>query len=175
MPDFNDVVRKTIGEDLSGSEVLEPFGDKLSLILYERLYDYNSLPEVMQGKDGVVILYQYTKYQGHFCLLMKREDNKYEWFDSLGYQPDYELKYFPYDKEPQLSNLMRRYTSSGGVVNYNNYKFQRDTDGVSTCGRWCICRYAFKEMSLAEFTQFIKSADMKYDRLVTIMTLIIKH
>ena len=72
MPDFNDVVRKAIGEDLSGSEVLEPFGDKLSLILYERLYDYNSLPEVMQGKDGVVILYQYTKYQGHFCLLMKR-------------------------------------------------------------------------------------------------------
>jgi len=175
MPDFNDVVRKAIGEDLAGNEVLEPFANNLGFMLYEKLYTFNSLPEVLQGKDGVVILYQYTKYQGHYCLLMKREGNKYEWFDSLGYQPDYELKYFPYDKEPQLSNLIRRHMNSGGIVNYNNYKFQRDTDGVSTCGRWCICRYAFKELDLREFTQLIKTSDMKYDKLVTIMTLIIRH
>ena len=38
-----------------------------------------------------------------------------------------------------------------------------------------VCRYAFKELTLNKFTDFIKSAEMNYDKLVTIMTLIIKH
>ncbi len=53
---------------------------------------------MLEGKDGVVILYQFTKFQGHYCLLLKREDGSYEWFDSLGYQPDYELNIFKKQK-----------------------------------------------------------------------------
>jgi len=175
MPEFNNVVREAISEDLTGDEVLELFGNKLGFLLYEKLYGFNTLPEVLQGKDGVIILYQYTKFQGHYSLLTKRDDGTYEWFDSLGYEPDYELKYFPYDKQPILSTLIRRYITNGGKVTINNYKFQRDTDGVSTCGRWCICRYAFKELNLNQFIELIKTSGIKYDRLVTIMTLIIKH
>ena len=137
MSSLNDIVREAIDDDLNANEVLELFENKLGFLLYEKLYNFETLPEVLGDKDGVVILYQFTKYQGHFCLLTKRGD-EYEWFDSLGYKPDYELKYFPYDKDPQLSNLIRRYVNNGGKVIINNYKFQRDTDSISTCDRWFV-------------------------------------
>ena len=44
MPEFSDVVREAISEDLSGDEVLELFGNKLNFMLYERLYSFNTLP-----------------------------------------------------------------------------------------------------------------------------------
>jgi len=175
MKEFDDIVREAKSEDLTGTEVLELFPNQLGFLLYERLYEFNNLLDVLQGKDGVIILYQYTKYQGHYCLLMRHKNGDVEWFDSLGYQPDYELKYMPYDKEPQLSTLIRRYENSGGKVVINKNKFQRDTDNISTCGRHCIVRYAFREMNLTEYTVFLKTTKIGYDNLVTIMTLIIKH
>jgi len=169
--EFDTVVRKAIHEDLAGNEVLELFPNQLNFLLYERLYNYDNLSDIFDGKEGVVILYQYTKYNGHYVILLRRS-SEIEYFDSLGYQVDSELKFLPYNKEPILSTLIRRYQ---GKVVINNYKFQRDSEGVSTCGRWCIVRFAFREFSLSQFTTFIKSSNMKYDTLVTIMSLIIKH
>ncbi len=44
MPDFNDLVREAIREDLNGNEVVELFGNKLGFLLYEKLYNFQSLP-----------------------------------------------------------------------------------------------------------------------------------
>ena len=173
--DFDSVVRRAISEELAGSEVLELFPNKLGFLLYEKLYEYDTLTEALQGKDATIILYQYTKFNGHYIILIKHENNLYEIFDPLGYPPDYELKYFPYDKSPQLSTLIKRFENTGGKVIINNFKFERDAERINTCGRWCILRYAFKELMLNEFTEFIKSSKIKSDRLVTIMTMIIKH
>ncbi len=90
--EFDNVVRQAISEDLNGTEVLELFPKKLGFMLYEKLYNCNSLLDALEDKEGVVILYQYVKYAGHFCLLLRRDNGVIEWFDSLGYQPDYELK-----------------------------------------------------------------------------------
>jgi len=171
MTDFETILRKSIGEDLSANDVIELFPGKLIFKLYEELYKYDRLEDVFDGHEGLVILYQFTKYQGHFILLTKRPES-IEVFDSLAMPPDGELKLFPYNKDPILSTLIRRYK---GKTVINTYKFQRDTDKVTTCGRHCLVRFAFREFNLAQFTDFIKSANMPYDRLVTIMSLIIKH
>jgi len=97
--EFETILRKSIGEDLAANDVIELFPGKLIFKLYEDLYKYDRLEDVFDGHEGLVILYQYVKYQGHFILLTKRSDS-IEVFDSLGYQPDYELKLFPYNKDP---------------------------------------------------------------------------
>jgi hypothetical protein len=58
MSSFDEVVSEAVQEELSGQEVMELFAkDRLGFLLYERLYNFNSLPEVMEGKDGAIILY----------------------------------------------------------------------------------------------------------------------
>lgn len=176
MSSFDEVISEAVEEELSGNEVMELFAnDRLGFLLYERLYNFNSLPEVLEGKDAAIILYQYTKFEGHYIILLKHDDNTYELFDPLGYEPDYELKFLPYDKDPQLSTLIKRYENNGGKVIINRTKFERDAERVNTCGRHCVVRYAFKEMSLSQYTEFIRSSRIKTDKLITIMTLIIKH
>jgi hypothetical protein len=172
MSAFDELVSEAVEEELSGSEVMELFDKKLGFLLYERLYNFNS---VLEGKDATIILYQFTRFEGHYIILLKHNDNTYELFDPLGYEPDYELKFLPYNKDPQLSTLIKRYESNGGKVIINRTKFERDADRVNTCGRHCIVRYSFKEMSLSEYTEFIRSSKIKTDKLITIMTLIIKH
>ena len=71
MSSFDEVVSEAVQEELSGSEVMELFDKKLGFLLYERLYNFNSLPEVLEGKDGTIILYQYTKFEGHYIILLK--------------------------------------------------------------------------------------------------------
>jgi hypothetical protein len=175
MTDFDTVVHNAIDDELTGDEVLKLFGSKLNFMLYEKLYSCNSLADILEGKDGTVILYQYEKFEGHYVLLMKRNDNEYEYFDPLGYEVDYALAYFRYDKSPQLSDLIRRHQNNGGTVTINKQKFERDAERINTCGKHVIVRYSFKEMNLSEYTHFIKSSRIKSDRLVTMLTLIIKH
>jgi hypothetical protein len=119
MSSFDELISEAVEEELTGEEVLELFKDKLGFLLYERLYNFNSLPEVLEGKDAAIILYQYTKFEGHYIILLKHNDNTYELFDPLGYEPDYELKFLPYNKDPQLSTLIKRYESNGGKVIIN--------------------------------------------------------
>ncbi len=63
--------------------VIELFDKKLGFLLYERLYNFNSLPEVLEGKDATIILYQYTKFEGHYIILLKHDDNTYEVFTKV--------------------------------------------------------------------------------------------
>ncbi len=74
MSSFDEVVSEAVQEELSGSEVMELFDKKLGFLLYERLYNFNSLPEVLEGKDATIILYQYTKFEGHYIILLKHDD-----------------------------------------------------------------------------------------------------
>ena len=95
MSSFDEVVSEAVEEELSGADLMELFDKNLGFLLYERLYNFNSLPEILEGKDATIILYQYTKYAGHYIILLKHNDNTYELFDPLGYEPDYELKFLP--------------------------------------------------------------------------------
>ena len=46
---FDEVVSEAVEEELSGAEVMELFDKKLDFLLYERLYNFNSLPEILEG------------------------------------------------------------------------------------------------------------------------------
>jgi len=53
--EFDTVVRKAVHEDLKGDEVLELFPNQLNFLLYERLYNYDNLSDIFDGKEGVVV------------------------------------------------------------------------------------------------------------------------
>jgi len=175
MSTYDILLRKSISQELSGTEVMKLFGDDVEFLLYEHLVSYESIPELLKGKRAIILLYQYTKYEGHYCLLSKRNNTTVEFFDPLGYQADQELKFLPYDKEPYLSNLLRRFINAGGNVIQNSYKFERNVDKVSTCGRHCIVRLSLCDMDLSHFTDFFKTSKMDNDKLIALMTLIIRH
>jgi hypothetical protein len=43
---------------------------------------------------------------------------------------------------------------------YNTTKFQKEQEGINTCGRWCIARLSLflsNDLDLNEFTKLIKS------------------
>jgi hypothetical protein len=175
MSSYDLIIRKSISQELTGNEVMKLFGEDVEFLLYEKLVAYESIPELLKGKRAIILLYQYTKYEGHYCLLSKCDNNTVEWFDPLGYKADEELKFLPYDKEPYLSNLLRRFINAGGNVIQNNYKFERNADRVATCGRHVIARLSMKDLDLEHYIDFFKTSKIDNDKLVTLMTLIIRH
>ncbi|MDO8931584.1 MAG: hypothetical protein Q7U97_04255 [Rhodocyclaceae bacterium] len=113
----------------------------------------------LMGTDGVLILlYEIERRRGHWTAVFRR-DAALECFDSYGYVPDDELSFVPshYKKQSMQDHtwLLRLLKKSGCRVEYNGAELQKPSSGVSTCGRHCIARIAFRAMPIEAYVKMM--------------------
>jgi hypothetical protein len=166
---------------LSGEEVLKLCDNKAKLVIYEELYNYKTLDELLHPWGSVILLYEFKRdsngdSHGHYVCLNNVPDGSIEHFDSLGYRPDEELKEigitpeFAKKSRQDKQYLLRLLIDSGYPISYNEYHLQQDKKGINTCGRWCGIRTFLKNLSLDKFAGLFMNKKLPSDLLITILT-----
>ena len=151
---------------VTSSDLLAIF-QNCKIIKYADLDNYDNIYMLLPNQmDFCFILTESEKNSGHWTLLI-RDDNMFEYFDSYGVSPKSILDYIPSFKNKQLGNYysedlskMIKSIKSNDKFTYNTTKFQKEQEGINTCGRWCIARLSLflsDDLNLNEFTKLIKT------------------
>lgn len=165
---FEDWKSGLVGGALTGGEVGHPLSGKevAAWLPYARMFTFKelermrSIDELLGPSRTAIILYELQPSIGHWTAVFQRPDGVIECFDSLGYAPDSEIGFVPADFREQSrqdhTHLLNLLAYTKNRVEYNELKLQKDKNGVSTCGRHCILRIAYRDISIKKFQQFMK-------------------
>lgn len=163
---------------ISDSEIVNLVHGKAKVVLYEDMHKFNTINELFGDKDAIFLMYQQAPNYGHWVALFKRKNNEIEFYDPYGYFIDDQLDWTPkHMRKPlhhdyrYLTKLLKDASNTHKII-YNEYPFQKEGAGISTCGRWSALRVLFKDMPL---TQFVKYFDFKApdnDDKVTLLTML---
>ena len=139
------------------------------------MYNYKSIDEAFNGKDGIVLLFQNTRNSGHWVLLVKQPKNVIYFYDPYGFPMDSEIKWSKYLvtkgflHQPALTVLIK---NSPYKLLQNNVRYQTLSDASSTCGRWCIIRFNYRNMSDRDFkTYMLGNKHYNGDFFCTLLTM----
>ena len=162
---------KEISKSLSGTEVLDLLDNKCNLVQYSDLHNIKSIDELLGPYKKCVLLYQTSANYGHYCCVWEYNDTIF-FYDSYGSKPDSQLNFVPKDLKDELNSnhnyLIRLMYDSGKNVEYNQYEFQSKEPNVATCGRHCVNRLRFPEISINDYHDIFKDASkyMPMDELI---------
>lgn len=147
---------------LTGEDIMRISGRKLRIIPYEALHNYKSLPDLFMDVEGLLILYQDTKNNGHWVCMQQLGPMSYEYFDPYGLSMDSDLmietnnytrmregKQMPY-LTALFEDILDGHQSFYTLVE-NGEQLQELDEDVNLCGRWCAIRLRLKSLSLQEF------------------------
>lgn len=142
---------------LSDDDLRNITNNKVSIYMYEDLEKFTSIDQILLPYNSIILLYQTEAENiGHWVCLMKINDNTLEFFDSLGYTVDQELKLSTYNIRVHNGIPVPHLTHLISLSNYklicNTVKFQENVRDVNTCGRWVAVRIRLKHLSLKKFT-----------------------
>jgi hypothetical protein len=176
---MEEILRQYRDIALSDKEVLKLVDGAANIIMYPDLIKYSNIDEILDPYGACFLLFEAKPKYGHWCCLLKRQNNIIEFFNPYGGYPDDGLKYIPMHFRkisnqyyPILSLLMYE---SPYKLEYNEHKFQKLKSDVKTCGRHCAVRLFFKNLSLEEYTSMIRELARKFntdiDNIVTILTM----
>lgn len=155
---------------------------KLKKIIARPLSDADisaELPAMLKreftGDLPAVILYEKTPFNGHWAMLHKTVNKSgkpvIEFFDSYGMLPDQAIELMNLQDQPDIVKYLY---DSGEKIEYNQYPFQKIGSGINTCGRHCMVRHRYKNMSIDEYhrrmKKVAKKTDLDFDQIVSILT-----
>jgi hypothetical protein len=162
------VKRGTYAKDLK-----KMLGGKIKLLNYRQLQKYSTIEDVLYPYDAVILLYETKIDRGHWVCVFNH-NNLVEHFDSYGYSPDGELKFVPsyfrkthYGKIPHLTELLY---NSKKRVRFNEFRLQKLSKDVATCGRWVVARLLLKDLTIKQFRDLFRGKGIDSDILVTLFT-----
>jgi len=164
---------------LSAKDIKKIFKNKINILLYSDLEDYDTIEEVLEPHGQTMILYYWEapddrgngSYYGHWCCVFYNGNGNVEFFNSFGGKIDdtlYQLgaefrkqhnQYYKY-----LTKLLLDYN---GDIEYNPKQLQAKI-GTATCGRWCIFRMLNSGLDIKDFNKHfthIKTNDKKITNL----------
>lgn len=164
-------MNEEISKSLSGIEILNLMDNKCNLVQYSDLHNIKSIDELLGPHKKCVLLYHTSTNYGHWCCVWEY-NNTIFFFDSYGGVVDTQLKFLPRDLKQELNSnhnyLIKLMYDSGKEVEYNQHDLQSRKLGVNTCGRWCVNRLRFPEISIDDYYQLFKDSSkyMKNDELI---------
>lgn len=162
---------------LSSQDIRDSMDEKVKVIRYGELSEYNNIDDLLYPYNNVAILYQTKPNYGHWTCIFKRKvkrgekgyrrgtNEEIEFFDPYGIMLDDELEFIPYQFRVE-SNQVNKYLThllmkSKYPININNIPFQQLKDGVNSCGRHVCLRMLLKNMSLKDYTKIFMSGNQK--------------
>jgi hypothetical protein len=173
---IDDVIKNSENYSLSDSDLLNLTDDKVKVLSYSDLENYDTIDEVLDPFGTAIILYQQTKNSGHWSSIIKQKNNTIEIFDSLGVALDHELDFSDYNKKrhsgiavPHLTNLLNK---SKYEVEVNLRQIQNDSEQINTCGRWAGLRVRFRDIPMKKFIDMFKNGKNDPDYMVTALTIL---
>ena len=167
-------MNEEISKSLSSTEILKLLDNKCNLVLYSDVHKIPTIDVLLGPHRKCVLLYQTSHNYGHWCCVWEH-NNTIFFFDSYGSMPDSQLKFVPPDLKKELNSnhnyLIRLLYNSGKKVEFNQYQFQKREPDVSTCGRHCIARLRFPEISIDDYHDIFKDANkyIENDELICLL------
>ena len=166
-----------IEETPMGDDSIKRYFPNAKIVTYKELNDINSIEELLpKNKSYFFMLIEDSPNKGHW-VAVNRINNKIEFFDSYGGQPDSQLKWLPMETREGLGQAEKRLTElfkdSGMKVKYNPVKYHEVSQEIQTCGRHCCLR--IKTMldgkDLDAYYKYMKglknSKGVSYDEIVS--------
>jgi len=173
--------KSSIEYPLSGSDIKQALNNKVKLITYSDLMEYDNIFDVLKPYNKVVILFETTaRLIGHYTCLFKCNSEitgeSIIFFDPYGMKPERELSFSP-DWLLEVTNakknlLYRLFKQNEIPIRYNQHDLQKWSRKVSTCGRWVIIRLMYDQYDENEFYQIFKKNSQKryFDKIVVKLT-----
>jgi hypothetical protein len=167
-------MEKSINYALSSSDLKNIFDDKLKIMVYSDLKKYDNINELLSPFNRVCILYNWEPAVGHWTCLFKGKDNKIYFFDSFGSKPDGktnmgqvppELRYKRGMDYKYLTDLL---LNSPYEIDFND-KCLQDSKS-STCGRYCVVRMSFSDLSTDDFNSMFSDDLKNNDKIICYLT-----
>ena len=163
---------------LSGSDLERITENKSNIIKYSDLHQYNSIDDVFEGKESVIILYLKKSNFGHWCALFKapwKPETLY-FFDSYAFQMDQEIAFADEQlrlhqgkQVPHLTHLVQK---SNYYLEQNKFQYQSKQHDINTCGRWAAHRLRHMDMTGSEYkTYMAKNSHYSPDFWVSVLTI----
>ena len=133
-----------IAETPMGDSSIHHYFPNARIVTYNELNDIDSIEELLpKNKSYFFMLIEESPNKGHW-VAVNRINNKIEFFDSYGGEPDSQLKWIPMERRESLGQAEKRLTElfkkSGMKVQYNPVKYQEVAQEIQTCGRHCCLR-----------------------------------
>jgi len=152
-------LKTKLDEALSFDDISKAMNGKVKVITYPELEDYETIDELLEPYDKVVVLYMVGPNFGHYVSLFRRPNGNIEVHDPYGkYDVDMELKFcsnkFNKGKYPYLSKLIYE---SPYKYEYNDKQLQVDGSETATCGKHAINRLLNTDLSINQYCKIIKS------------------
>lgn len=177
-------LKNKMSEYISDSDLTHYLGRNYNkkIIKYSDLADVKSIDKLLPGKkNSRIILLENERNSGHWVLLIK-DNNTIEYFNSYGKRPSIELDYNSPEKNKQLNqdhkylnDLLTESLNKYDII-YNKIPFQKLDDNVATCGKHTLFRYIcwkILKMDLYNYIQFMNELKKKFkmdaDYIVTML------
>lgn len=162
---------------LSDSDIRDYLPNAL-ILKYSELDEYGDLYNILPMiKSFCIILYEHSLNTGHWVCISRPKEGIAEYFDSYGGYVDSPLTWTPKDVLIKLGSghptLSRFFDDCPDKVVYSKIKYQKESNHINNCGRWCILRILkMKEgLDLDEFHKFCedecKRLKLDMDKMVT--------
>jgi len=171
---------KVVKADSISDALMRKYLPNCRILKYSQFKKFKSLSQLLpNNKDFIVILYETSPNSGHWCCIMKCDDN-YEYFDSYGKEPSNPLSW----NKPDINKLLGQdkpyldylIDSSNIDTYYNDIDYQSTKNDINTCGRHCIFRILCmikKDFNLKQYYKFMTTLKNKsnetYDTIVSYM------
>lgn len=122
-----------------------------------------SLNQILGPHGKAIILFLNAANHGHWCALYRNRHGLC-FFDSYGNKPDDQYHFVPNNVAKSLNGYLKKLTQmlydeaeAGVPINYNEHSLQKG-GSIATCGRWCVVRLLYPEISVDNFYRIFKDA-----------------
>ncbi len=170
------ILKKEMARPLSNVDLEEMMENKAKIVLYSQLRKYHNITDLLHPFNCTFILYEQRPGYGHWCVLIKHKD-WIEFFDPYAYFIDDQLQWTSPEERvklkmnyPYLTKLLLTAPKHYSII-YNEHPFQKFGKGISTCGRHCVLRGTFKNLTLEEYVKMFGKDLSKMDKTVTLLTI----
>ena len=165
-----EATKEVLDYPLSDGDIQKALRTPTKILTYPDLEFVNHIDDIFDKEGRSILLYPTTsETNGHWVCMIKK-GNHIEFFDPYGNKPDSQLKWISDKKRRGFGihypTLTRLFKESGYDVDYNHHKFQENGNDINTCGRHCLARLHFKDLTLDQYKDFIKKSGLSPDEFV---------
>lgn len=175
-------LKQRMAYELSGFD-LQEFVPESKVLLHSDIDEYDNIDELFVNRalpNVTFINYEagstmtaggQEAINGHWSLIIDKGDHIVS-FDPYGGSLEKQYSYVKGDfrEDPHLIDLL---LESNLPVDNNTFKFQKQGKGINTCGKHCVLRALFEDLTNSQYKDLIQKAtknagfDKNYDMFVT--------
>jgi hypothetical protein len=156
-------MKRTLAYSLSDADIRHILGQGTKIIEFKDMDMFKTIYDLLPNKkDFAIVLVEQKDNSGHWVMLL-RDGNRIEQFDSYGVTLETELNFVSQamnrmlgQSKKEFHTLMKTIDDEDELV-FNKARLQSEDPTIATCGRHCCLRALMHNLgySLEEYLQFL--------------------